>query len=45
VGYDLREINIEGKSIKDILAAFDLTISNTYFIRKEKKILSYTRAW
>ena len=40
-GYGLGEINVEGKSILDFSSAFDLTIANTCFRKREEHLITY----
>jgi len=40
-GYGLGEINVEGKSILDFSSAFDLTIVNTCFRKREEHLITY----
>jgi len=40
-GYGLGEINAEGKSILDFSSAFDLTIANTCFRKREEHLITY----
>ena len=40
-GYGLGEINAEGKSILDFSPAFDLTIGNTCFRKREEHLITY----
>jgi hypothetical protein len=40
-GYGLREANVEGKSILDFSSAFDLTITNTCFRKREEHLITY----
>jgi len=41
MGYGVWEINAEGKSILDFLLAFDLTIANTCFRKREEHLITY----
>ena len=40
-GYGLGELNAEGNSILDFSSAFDLTIANTCFRKREEHLLTY----
>jgi len=40
-GYDLGEINAEGKSILDFSSTFDLTLANTFFRKREERLIAY----
>jgi len=40
-GYSFGEINAEDKSILDFSSAFDLTIANRYFRKREEHLITY----
>ena len=40
-GYGLGELNAEGNSILDISSAFDLTIANTCFRKRDEHLITY----
>ncbi len=40
-GFGIGEVNAEGKSILDFSAAFDLTITNTCFKKREEHLITY----